>query len=290
MDLYCNRLMLIILVLFFSSCQVEDAENPPLSFEDSYVATFYNYYDGLTNNLSVYIEFLDYMDNIQSITGEIQYTDSILYEFELAQLELNPKVFIYDEILLDENYETILDPNIYLYDMVINILFIDSTNYSFKKDLTSPVIPEIINYTLPSVFQLDSTDWKELSIDLEIKDLNGINNIESVKYEIKRNLFACNEDCIIDELCNQEIIDNEYLDDDTWIFDYVDSSSDSTYIYNEMIFMRPLDGSALYDSEGNLIYGATDCGRTGIVEFKFIVKDVDGLSHEVSEIIMEISE
>ena len=85
------------------------------------------------------------------------------------------------------------------------------------------VIPEIINYTLPSVFQLDSTDWKELSIDLEIKDLNGINNIESVKYEIKRNLFACNEDCIIDELCNQEIIDNEYLDDDTWIFDYVAS-------------------------------------------------------------------
>ena len=290
MDLYCNRLMLIILVLFFSSCQVEDAENPPLSFEESYVAAFYNYYDGLTNNLSVYIEFLDYMDNIQSITGEIQYTDSILYEFELAPLELNPKVFIYDEILLDENYETILDSNIYLYDMVINILFIDSTNYSFKKDLSSPVIPEIINYTLPSVFQLDSTDWKELSIDLEIKDLNGINNIESVKYEIKRNLFACNEDCIIDELCNQEIIDNEYLDDDTWIFDYVDSSSDSTYIYNEIIFMRPLNGSALYDSEGNLIYGASDCGRTGIVEFKFIVKDVDGLSHEVSEIIMEISE
>ena len=290
MDLYCNRLMLIILVLFFSSCQVEDAEKPPLSFEESYVAAFYNYYDGLTNNLSVYIEFLDYMDNIQSITGEIQYTDSILYEFELAPLELNPKVFIYDEILLDENYETILDSNIYLYDMVINILFIDSTNYSFKKDLSSPVIPEIINYTLPSVFQLDSTDWKELSIDLEIKDLNGINNIESVKYEIKRNLFACNEDCIIDELCNEEIIDNEYLDDDTWIFDYVDSSSDSTYIYNEIIFMRPLDGSALYDSEGNLIYGASDCGRTGIVEFKFIVKDVDGLSHEVSEIIMEISE
>ena len=133
MDLYCNRLMLIILVLFFSSCQVEDAGNPPLSFEESYVAAFYNYYDGLTNNLSVYIEFLDYMDNIQSITGEIQYTDSILYEFELAQLELNPKVFIYDEILLDENYETILDSNIYLYDMVINILFIDSTNYSFSE-------------------------------------------------------------------------------------------------------------------------------------------------------------
>ena len=52
--------------------------------------------------------------------------------------------------------------------------------------------------------------------------------------------------------------------------------------------MRPLDGSALYDEDGNIIFNATDCGRTGIIEFKFIVIDKDGLSDELDGIIMEI--
>ena len=231
---------------------------------------------------------------MESIKGKIQYSDTILvHEFDLTQLELNPKVFIYDEILLDQDSEPIL--NYPLYDMIITIFFSDNETVQAleleSKNLTVPIRPEIIDYSsVPSEFQLDSTDWKELSIDLEVKDLNGIDNFELVNYEIKRSLFGCDGDCIIDEFCNQEIIDNEYVSDGTWVFDYFESSSDTTYIYNEIIFMRPLDGSALYDSEGNLIYGASDCGRTGIIEFKFIVKDVDGLSHEIGEIIMEISE
>ena len=173
MDLHCYRLILIILVTFFYSCQIEDAEDPPFNFEDSYIAAFYNHYDPLSNNLSVYLEFLDYMDNIQSIKGEIQYSDTILvHEFDLTQLELNPKVFIYDEILLDQYSEPIL--NYPLYDMIITILFTDNENTVEKlepKDLTVPIRPEIIDYSsVPSEFQLDSTDWKELSIDLEIKD------------------------------------------------------------------------------------------------------------------------
>ena len=292
--MYRIRLNIFFLFVFiFIACEgseTNDEYNVNNDFYDNNVAAFYNHYDGMSKRLSVYLEFLDTIENIESIYGEIKNSEQMLYEFDLSALDINSNIFLYEGILVDDNNQPILSDNIYLYTMNITILFSDNSIYTFASDLTTPIDPYIVDYSLPNQFQLDSTDWKSLFIDLEIKDLNGFNNIESVKYEIKRNLFACNEDCIIDELCNQEIIDNEYLDDDTWIFDYVDSSSDSTYIYNEMIFMRPLDGSALYDSEGNLIYGATDCGRTGIVEFKFIVKDVDGLSHEVSEIIMEISE
>ena len=45
--------------------------------------------------------------------------------------------------------------------------------------------------------------------------------------------------------------------------------------------MRPLNGDALYDDDGNIIFEASDCGRTGEVLFKFVVIDTDGLSDEV---------
>ena len=54
--------------------------------------------------------------------------------------------------------------------------------------------------------------------------------------------------------------------------------------------MRPLDGSALLDEDGNIIFPSSDCGRTGIVLFKFIVLDKDGLTDQIIDIPMEIIE
>ena len=299
--MFYNRLINICLIIFlFISCErdIEDIDNSSSNFYDNNVAAFYNHYDGITYNLYVYLEFLNYMDNIESVMGKIQSMDSLLFEFNLSELNINSKVFIYEGTLLDENSETILSDNIYLYDMTIDILFTDSTYYSFTSDLTTPIDPNIIDYSVPENFKLDSTNWTLLSIDLEIKDLNGHNNIESVGYEIKTILLnGCDGDCVIDDNCNEDFIGDEYISDDTWIFDYIESSSDSTYIYNETIFMRPLNGQGLAydgicpDENNDQIcdgFETTDCGKTGVVEFKFIVKDKDGLSNEVDGIMMEI--
>ncbi len=291
--MYCIRLNIFFLFSFiFIACEgseTNDEYNFNNDFYDNNVAAFYNHYDGVSKQLSVYLEFLDTIENIESIYGEINNSEQILYEFDVPALDINSNVFLYEGILVDNNNQSILSDNIYLYTMNITILFSDNSIYTFTSDLTTPIDPYIIDYSLPNQFQLDSTSWKSLLIDLEIKDLNGFNNIESVKYEIKTTLLnGCDIDCIIDDNCNEDIISEDYNSDDTWIFDYTNSLTDTTYNYSEEILLRPLDGSALYDEDGNIIFNATDCGRTGIIEFKFIVIDKDGLSDELDGIIMEI--
>lgn len=288
MGVYCIRLNILLIISFvFISCESNEENNNDNIDNDFYsnnVAAFYSHYSGTDNILSVYLEFLDVLD-INSITGVITHDEQILHEFTLVALDVNANVFIYEEILAGD----ILSDNIYLYNMDINISFTDESNYSFSSELTTPIDPEIIDYNIPAVFQLDSTNWKVLSINLEAKDLNGFSNIESARYQIKSTLLnGCDTDCIINDNCNEDIIGEEYVSDETWVFDYIESTTDSTYFYSEEILIRPLDGSALYDNEGNIIFSAADCGRTGIVEFKLIVIDKDGLSDEIDSILMEI--
>ena len=54
--------------------------------------------------------------------------------------------------------------------------------------------------------------------------------------------------------------------------------------------MRPFDGSALTDSDGNVLPGfeATDCGRTGDVFFKFQATDNSDLTDSIEDIHIEI--
>jgi hypothetical protein len=294
MDLYCFKLNLLFLLSFiFISCEsmeiIED-QNINSDFYYNNVSAFYNHFDGDNQILSVYLEFLDYIDNIESISGTIKNNDEVLYNFDFVNLDLNSNVFIVEDILINNN-QPILSDNIYLYDMDINILFTDETIYSFSSELTTPIDPDIIDYIIPENFQIDSTEWKSLLINVEIKDLNGFSNIQSVKYEIKRILLnGCINDCIIDNNCNEDIVDENYSSDDTWAFDYIESTTDSTYNYSKEILIRPLDGSALYDDDGNIIFSASDCGRTGIIEFKLVVFDKDGLSDEIDNILMEITE
>ena len=106
MDLYYNRLKIIFLILIlFISCdsQIEDMNMPPSS-EDDYITAFYNHYDGVNHRLSVYLEFLDFGHNVDSVTVNISHSniDTTLFEFELTNLSnVNSKAFIYEEFLLD---------------------------------------------------------------------------------------------------------------------------------------------------------------------------------------------
>ena len=293
MDLYCFRLNTLYLIGFILiSCESDnsiDNEEFDSDFYYNNVAAFYNHYDGEFNRLSVYLEFLDEIENIVSISGYIEEDGNQIYEFNLNKLNINPRVYTFEGNLLDSYNNPILSDNTFLYNMVISIDFIDNSIYQFSSDLTTPISPEIINYNVPNSFVLDSFNWKILTIDLDIKDLNGFSNINSVKYEIKTTLLnACENECIIDDNCNQDIIGEDYVSDDTWVLDYNESINDTTFSFLKEILIRPIDGSALYDDEGNIIFSETDCGRTGIVEFKLIVMDKDGMNDMIEGILMEI--
>ena len=64
----------------------------------------------------------------------------------------------------------------------------------------------------------------------------------------------------------------------------------NSFIYFVEIPMRPLNGAALFDNDGNVILGyeATDCGRTGDVFFQFQVTDRTGFTASVEDIHLEI--
>ncbi len=291
--MYCFRLNTLYLIGFILiSCESDnniDNEEFNSDFYYNNVAAFHNHFDGEFNRLSVYLEFLDEIENIVSISGYIEEDGNQIYEFNLNKLNINPRVYTFEGNLLDSYNNPILSDNTFLYNMVISIDFIDNSIYQFSSDLTTPISPEIINYNVPNSFVLDSFNWKILTIDLDIKDLNGFSNINSVKYEIKTTLLnACENECIIDDNCNQDIIGEDYVSDDTWVLDYNESINDTTFSFLKEILIRPIDGSALYDDEGNIIFSETDCGRTGIVEFKLIVTDKDGMNDMIEGILMEI--
>ena len=291
--MYCFRLNTLCLIGFILiSCESDnniDNEEFNSDFYYNNVAAFHNHYDGEFNRLSVYLEFLDEIENIVSISGYIEEDGNQIYEFNLNKLNINPRVYTFEGNLLDSYNNPILSDNTFLYNMVISIDFIDNSIYQFSSDLTTPISPEIINYNIPNSFVLDSFNWKILTIDLDIKDLNGFSNINSVKYEIKTTLLnACENECIIDDNCNQDIIGEDYVSDDTWVLDYNESINDTTFSFLKEILIRPIDGSALYDDEGNIVFTETDCGRTGIVEFKLIVTDKDGMNDMIEGILMEI--
>lgn len=291
--MYCYRLIILFLIGFiFLSCENDnniDDEELSTDFYFNNVAAFYNHYDIEFNRLSVYLEFLDEIEDIVSISGSIEENGSQIFEFNLDQSDINSKVFIFEGELLDYYSNPILSDTIFLYNMIINIQFEDDIYYEFSSDLTTPIAPELINYNIPNSFELDSINWKILTIDLVVKDLNGFSNIDLVKYEIKTTLLnGCENECVIDENCNQDIIGEDYISDDTWALDYNISNTDTTFSYTKEILIRPIDGSALYDEDGNIIFNETDCGKTGIIEFKLIVIDKDGMNDMIEGILMEI--
>ena len=281
----------LIIFLFFA-CESENTNETP-EINDFYinnVAAFYADYNSSNYTLSVYMEFLDVLNNIESISGVIKNNDITFYEFELENQEVNSKVYLIEDILINDNNNPILSENIFLYDLEITIIFSDESIYTFNNDLTTSIAPNILDITIPSTIQLDQTEWTVLDLRIFIKDLNSLNNIEKVKYEIKRTLLnGCDTECIFDENCNDDIIEENYISDDTWIFNYTESLSDTTFIYDEEILLRPIDGSAYYNND-EIIFEQTDCGRTGIIEFKFIVQDRDGLKDEVEGVLLELIE
>ncbi len=283
---------LVLICFLFFACINEDINDMP-EINDFYyqnVAAFHADFNSADYKLTVYLEFLDSLDNIESISGNIKDGNVIYYEFQLGAIDMNSKVYIHENNLIDENNSPVLPQDIYLYDLEVSIKFTDQSIYSFTNDLTTSIEPEIIEIEIPSIYQIDQTQWTILDLRLKIKDLNYLNNIEKVRYEIKRTLLnGCNVECIIDENCNQDIIEEDYISDQTWIFNYTESLSDTIFIYDEEILIRPIDGSAFYEGE-ELIFNETDCGRTGIIEFKFIVEDRDGLKDEIEGILLELVE
>ena len=274
---------IFLFLLFFYACESSVSNSNSYS-DDFEVSAFSIIYNNQENDISIYTEVSN-ATNIESIVADIRNDMTSIETITLSQSNFNASAFSY--------YGPIdLSDEIYIYNLDLIINFIDDSQILESYSFSSPIKPEIIDYTMPNTFQLDSTEWTFLPIEIEISNLNGLDNIESVTYQVQRFYNGCGiDDCIYDENCNDPIEDSEYQSDPTWIFDYVSSYNFSqNHIYNIDIPMRPLDGSGYYNDDGTLIFSESDCGRIGTVLFKFIVLDKDGLMDEEFDIVLEITQ
>ena len=201
----------------------------------------------------------------------------------MVQSETNQNIFFYEGRLS-------LSEEIYIYDVALIFSFNDnSENLAYFDVLTTPIKPNILEWIVPDSFQLDSINWTLLPIQLTISNLNGLDNIETVKYEVQRFYAGCQVDCVYDIFCNLPIEDSNYQNDESWILNHINSDSgNEIHNYEVQIPMRPINGQGFYDTDGNEVFAASDCGRAGFVRFKFVVEDEDGLTDEVIDIPIEI--
>ena len=290
MDLYSYRITFILFfILLFYSCESSVVSTADTDQENFSILGFSAYYNNQENKISIFIEISD-SENVDSINsyitsnGDINNGEIIFNEL-LIQSSINSNIFLYEGFLE-------LSDEIYIYDIALLFNFNDGSNQGiFSDTFSTPVKPEIIDYNIPETFQLNANSWSWLPIDIEILNLNGFDNIELVKYEVQRFYNGCNVECNYDSNCNESIEDSDYQSDPTWIFEYVSSNIiNDNHLYHIDIPIRPLDGSALLDEDGNIIFPGSDCGRTGTVLFKFTVLDKDGLIDEIIDIPLEIVE
>ena len=157
-------------------------------------------------------------------------------------------------------FETSYNLNIRLdtYDNVIQDLQYD---ISFNS-------PEIVDNSfypvLPLEHVLDENDVTFLNMVLAINDPDGRQDIEFVKFYIKKVSFF--NGSLVNGSCDYTFVeDNDYFWDPTWQMEYIGINDNEELIYNSQIPMNPIQSDI-------------GCGGFGYVQFKFEVQDSKGFS------------
>jgi len=292
-----NLFLFIFIITFLGNCTKEIISSKDTS-EFSFTVSYFNY-NNHTNKIFFYTE-------IEKITN-VSFIDSVwvlLYNEdgdEINSSELNPEypdsnfnsmISIFSSIITLNNIE----PDVYfaafnMKDQLGNH-FDSKSERKYLTTYTEPIKPEIIGYSIPNTFVLHPTEWTILPIELHVFDENGLENISKVEYETLRMFNGCNADNNNNGIINEPISDNDYtnLGFDDWLLIFNRFGPNNIFIYAIEIPMRPFDGSALIDSDGNVLPGfeATDCGRTGDVFFKFQATDNSDLTDSIEDIHIEI--
>jgi len=292
-----NLLTILFIITLLGNCTKDIISNNNTS-EFSFSVSYFNY-NNHTNKFFFYTE-------IENITN-VSFIDSVwalLYNEDgevISSSQLNPQypannlnslINVYSSTLTLNNLES----NVYF--VTFNIQdqlgnhFDSNSERRYLTTNTDPVKPQIITYSIPDTFKLDLAEWIILQLELTVFDENGLEDISKVEYETLRIFNGCDLDNNNDGTINGKFSDNEYtnLGFNDWHLLFNRYGPNNIFIYTVEIPMRPFNGLALFDSDGNVVPGfeATDCGRTGDVFFKFQVTDRSGLTDSIENIHIEI--
>jgi hypothetical protein len=265
----------------------------------SFTVSYFNY-----NNHTNKILFYSEIENITNVSS-IDSVWVLLYNEdgeEINSSELNPEypdsnynstINVYSSVITLNN----LEPDVYfaafnMQDQLGNH-FDSKTERKYLTTYTEPVQPAIIGYSILETFVLHPTEWTILPIELHVFDENGLGDINKVEYKVMSIFEECTEDNNGDGVITSPVADENYTNynNDNWLLSHEGNfGPNNTFIYNVGIPMRPFNGLALRDDDGNIILGTIDkdCGGTGDVFFMFQVTDRSGLTDVIEDIHIEI--
>tara|TARA_Y100000996_G_scaffold161303_1_gene124908 strand:- start:921 stop:1781 length:861 start_codon:yes stop_codon:yes gene_type:complete len=183
--------------------------------------------------------------------------------FEIFDNGLNGDIISNNGIysILESNaFETSYNLNIRLdtYDNVIQDLQYD-INFNSPEIVDNSFYP-----VLPLEHVLDENDVTFLNMVLAINDPDGRQDIEFVKFYIKKVSFF--NGSLVNGSCDYTFVEeNDYFWDPTWQMEYIGINDNEELIYNSQIPMNPIQSDI-------------GCGGFGYVQFKFEVQDSKGFS------------
>ena len=259
------KLSPLILVLI-TSC-VLDIENP---IEESLSIEWISIdYDQVENKLFLQLEILPENEIINDVFVEISsdnFDSTILLNDNGEFGDLIPQNYKYSS--LSEIYLPFDD---YQFKAVIDGFEPEEVNFSIEEQFL-PVIEEIIfiksyennkyefsNNSYP--YYVNENDTTYLNFEIKIKDLNGIDNIQSVRYKTLTHWDTAEGDCG----CNQG--ENCISSSPIFYLDNIDSTlSDSIFTYVSI--------NDYIQEPGFPINPASVCNRTGVITFSFVIFDL----------------
>ena len=253
-----NKLIYLFIIIFF--CCSDSPINNSIENENINENNINWFYDVDNEELLIQID-----------------TDDIVFSINSLEIRLHPFQDSYFEIFDDgDNSDLIPNNNIY------SVLFEDlpPNNYTLytKLDIGDNLLKEFeyqINFNSPTIINngvypyipsehiLDQNNITFLDLILAVYDEDGRNDIEDVRFYIKKINFF-NGSLSDEGNCNYDLVqEDNYIWDPTWIMNYESTNTDEYLLYRAQIPMNP-------------IISESDCGGFGEVQFKFEVKDSKG--------------
>ena len=268
--MYQNAFLLIQLffpvLLLITSCVV-DIEGPTdKSLSIEWLTIDYNQTE---NKLFIHLEIKPGNERIDSVTVEIS---SKNYD---STFVLNDDGNTGDIIAHNNRYSVITEVDLPFEEFQFKAVidgFEPEVAYFSNEEQFLPEIEEIIfikNYgnnqyefiNDNSPFYINENDTSYLKFKIKIKDQNGINNIQSVRYKTVTNWDSAEGNCGYNQ--GEDYISSSPI----FYLDNIDStSSDSilTYVSINDYIQEP----------GFLINPASVCNRTGVITFSFVIFDL----------------
>ena len=173
------------------------------------------------------------------------------------------------DIISDNGIYSILESNAFetSYNLNIRLDTYDNVIQDLQYDISfnSPEIVDNSFYpVLPFEHILDENDVTFFNMVLAINDPDGRQDIEFVKFYIKKVSFF--NGSLVNGSCDYTFVqENDYFWDPTWQMEYIGINDNEELIYNSQIPMNPIQSDI-------------GCGGFGYVQFKFEVQDSKGFS------------